>query len=104
MDTNIEIPFLFWDLSNIPSGTIVASIPGGQRFLNIDNDTKEQLLHYLNRDFEYIDLSCILQKIEKIKIIKKWLKKYYWIWREKYERKRMHPDSEYLQNIVNNFD
>jgi len=37
-------------------------------------------------------------------IIHKFIKKYYWNWKEKFEKKRMHPNSKYLINIVNNFD
>jgi len=47
------------------------------------------------------------KKDDALKEIKIWFNKYYWGfdgWKVNFEKKRMHPDHDYLKNIVNKFE
>jgi hypothetical protein len=68
--------------------------------------TPEFIEKHINKPWDWSGLSSntfgITDKIKAIKKLKKFLMKAYWILRERIEKKRMHPDSDYFKEIMNN--
>ena len=79
-----------------------------QPFINIniqDNANRTAMLYAIRyENDEIINLIQNHIKNKALMKLKKPLMKYYWIMREQIEKERMHPNSPYLLNLVNNFD
>ena len=79
-----------------------------QQYINInlkDSGFNTALIHAIRLENDkIINLINNFNFNKALLKLKKTLMKFYWLMREQIEKKRMHPNSPYLLNIVNNFD